>query len=118
MAYNASNEERTQLLDIKKNERGEHIIVTKIRNKANGNESIDIRQFYTNDESQVLPTQKGIRLNTENLVDLIFALTDALEANELFDLQDRLEEKLADEDDDTDADGEMTGLNDDMPPMD
>lgn len=117
MAYNAQNEERKELIDIKKNERGDHIVVTKITNKANGNTSIDLRNYYTTEDGEVRPTQKGIRVNTEFLLDLIVAMTDGLEANELFDLQDKLEEIIEDGEE-SEGTEEMTGLNDDMPPMD
>lgn len=116
MAYNASKEERTQLVDIKKNERGEHIIATKIKNTTSGSVSLDIRQYYTNDNNDVLPTQKGVRVNSELALELVVGLLGVLEPNELYDLADKIEEMTGDSDD-FNYDSEMTGLNDDMPNM-
>lgn len=88
MAY--ENEERKDLAVIKKNNRGDYVVVAKITNKNSGNVSLDIRQFYTDDSDQVIPTKKGIRLNTELAMDVIKAMVKVLEADELMDLQDEL----------------------------
>lgn len=112
MAYNAANEERTEIVSIKKGSRGDYVKVNKILKKNTNNESIDIRMFYTNDEDLVLPTGKGVRFSTEMLLDFIKGLTTALEYDEKDDLVAYLSETL-DEDDfddgddvDEDADGD------------
>lgn len=97
MAY--ENEERKDLAVIKKNNRGDYVIVAKITNKNSGNVSLDIRQFYTDDSDQVVPTKKGIRVNTELAMEVIKAMFKVLEADELMDLQDELNSMLDDSDD-------------------
>lgn len=113
MAYNAANEERTEIVSIKKGSRGDYVKVNKILKKNTNNESIDIRMFYTNDEDLVLPTGKGVRLSTEMLLDFIKGLTTALEYDEKDDLVAYLSETLdeddfgdVDEDDDDDDEDE------------
>lgn len=90
MAYNASNEERTELFNIAKGNRGDAVVGSKIVNKNTNNVSIDIRQYYTDDNGELKPTSKGVRFNAENLLDVIKALVPALEANEIEDLNDIL----------------------------
>lgn len=101
MAYNADNEIREELAQIQKNNRGEYVIATKITNKTSGAVSVDIRQYYTNEADEVKPTSKGIRINTELLPELLNGLVKALEANEMMDLSDTLNE-LAEGLDDSD----------------
>lgn len=103
MAY--ENEERKDLAVIKKNNRGDYVVVAKITNKNSGNVSLDIRQFYTDDSDQVIPTKKGIRLNTELAMDVIKAMVKVLEADELMDLQEELN-NLVDGSDDEEEDSE------------
>ena len=105
MAYNAANEERTEIVSIKKGSRGDYIKVNKILKKNTNNESIDIRMFYTNDEDLVLPTGKGVRFSTEMLLDFIKGLTTALEYDEKDDLIDYLS-KMIDDDDGIDVEDE------------
>ena len=66
------------------------------QNKNSGTVSIDIRQFYTNDNDEVMPTSKGVRLNAESLLELLSGLARALEANEVMDLCDTLQDSLQD----------------------
>ena len=94
MAYNAANEERKTLVEVEKNSRGEYVIASLITNKNTGNQSLDIRQYYTNDEDQVCPTSKGVRLSSELALDLIRGLIDALEADELMELGDEIQERV------------------------
>lgn len=101
MAYNADNEERKELCAIKKNNRGDFIVISEIKNKTNGNVSIDIRQYYTNDDEQVMPTSKGIRFNSENLTDVMVALAGALDVVELDDVIEKLQ-ALSDSNDTSD----------------
>lgn len=98
MAYNAANEERTELLNIQKNGRGEYIKGSKIVNKNSGNESIDIRLFYTDDSDNVQPTKQGVRFNSEHLLDFCKGIVTALEINEKEELIDFLNDILSKED--------------------
>ena len=100
MAYNASNEERKTLVEIEKNSRGEYVIASLITNKSNGNQSLDIRQYYTNDEDQVLPTSKGIRLSSEMALELVKGLIDSLEEDEAYDLYEELANRFMDKEED------------------
>ena len=100
MAYNAANEERTELCAIQKNNRGDFVIATKILNKTTGSVSVDIRQYYTNDDDQVSPKSKGVRFNAENLLELMKALAEALETNEMMDLAEELENLASVDDED------------------
>jgi hypothetical protein len=102
MAYNASNEERVNLVDIQKNNRGDHIKADVIINKTNGNQSIDIRQYYTNDNDEVMPTSKGVRFSTESAFDFIKGFVKCLETDELQDLILSLQEQIADVEDSED----------------
>lgn len=99
MAYNANNEERTELYCERKNNRGDHLVVTKIRNKNTGTESVDIRNYYTNAEGDLAPTTKGIRINCESLLEVMTALAKALEPNEAEDLIGELEALVEDAED-------------------
>lgn len=94
MAYNAANESRKNLVEITKNSRGEYIVAAQITNNNNGNQSLDIRQFYTNAEGSVLPTSKGVRISTEMAYDLIAGIIEVLEEDELMNLVDVINAKL------------------------
>lgn len=106
MAYNAANEEREQLYFEPKNNRGEYIKVDKITNKNSGSVSVDIRNYFTNDNNEVCPTSKGIRINTESLFGIMEALAGALEENEVMELADALSEIYNDSDDEDEAESE------------
>ena len=105
MAYNAANEVQEELVRLQKNQRGDYLVVKKVTNKNSGNVSVDVRNYYTNDEGEVMPTSKGIRINTEMLLETMMAMAKCLESVEIEDLKDSLEQLLdidsleADEDD-------------------
>ena len=94
MAYNTKNEVRVELFDIKKNSRGDHVKGAKITNTNTNTESIDIRQFFTNDDDEVIGTSKGVRFNSENLMEVLTGLIGALDVTELQTLSDTINEKL------------------------
>lgn len=98
MAYNATNEERTELFNISKGNRGDAVVGTKIVNKNTNNVAIDIRQFYTADDGELRATQKGVRFNAENLLEVMQSMLGALEADELDDLKSSIEDIQAEED--------------------
>ena len=106
MAYNADNEIREVLAEVQKNNRGDYVIASKITNKNTGAVSVDIRQYYTNDANEVMPTAKGIRINTELLPDLLTGLVKALEANEMIDLSEALVSMVDGDGDDTEESSE------------
>lgn len=94
MAYNANNETQEELLVVPKNNRGDYIVVKKVTNNSNGAISADIRNYYTGADGCVAPTSKGVRLNSEILLDILAAAARCLEVNEVEDLKDRLDEIL------------------------
>lgn len=98
MAYNADNEIREDLGLFDKNSRGDKVAVTKITNKKTGNVAYDIRNMYTNDDDEIKPTTKGIRLNSELVVEVVKSLLNGLGEDERQDLLQIL--------DDTDEDAE------------
>lgn len=79
MAYDSSNEKRTELGKIQKNDRGDYIVITQIDNEKTGNCNIDVRAYYTTDDGELRPTQKGVRFNAELLDEFIQALQAGLE---------------------------------------
>lgn len=98
MAYNADNEIREELVRVKKNNRGDYVIATKITNKTSGAVSVDIRQYYTDDNDEVRVTSKGVRFNAEMLADVLGGLVKALEYDELESLSELIN-GMVDEDD-------------------
>lgn len=79
MAYDSSNETRNELAKIRKNDKGDHIVITEITNNNTGTCNIDIRLYYTNEEDgELRPTQKGVRFNAEYLEEIIEALNKAV----------------------------------------
>lgn len=105
MAY--SNEQSVELTKIQKNNRGDFIVVSKVTNSTSGNVSVDLRQYYTDDNDDLLPTKKGVRFSAENLLEIMKALTEALETDEKEELVDFLNEVLSDEDDMLDTDDDI-----------
>lgn len=100
MAYgNYKNEElltfdRTPSATVDKKE---YIKVSKSTNTKNNEVLVDIRTYYTNTEkdNEIAPTKKGVSFNAENLLDVMKALVKILEADEVMDLQEYLEEELS-----------------------
>ena len=111
--YDASKEVREDLLDLRKNNRGDYIRVAQIKNTSSGAESMDVRNFYTNDEDEVCPTSRGIRISSDFAFDVIKAMINILESNELMDLQDEIERIVDERVGDADDSGEMTQQGDD-----
>ena len=112
MAYNASNEVQEEIVRLQKNQRGDYLVVKKVTNKNSGNVSVDVRNYYTNDNDEVLPTSKGIRINSEMLLETMMAMAKCLEIVEVEDLKDALDQILDIEGlgDDTDVPDEDDGF--------
>ena len=106
MAYNASNEERTELAVIQKNNRGDNIIVAKIKNKNTGTESIDIRNYYTDDNGELKPSSKGIRLNMELAAEVVKAVLKSMHIVEVEDIFDEFREEVSASDNEDSEDNE------------
>jgi len=97
MAYDASKETQELLVMLDKNNRGDKIGIKKITRNDNGTISADIRNYYTNDAEEICPTSKGVRVNTEMLADVVTALVDMLEVDEIEQLMEKCSEKLGDD---------------------
>lgn len=96
MAYNKDNYESEVILDVEKNRRGDHIIVSKVTTKSTGSVAVDVRNCYTNDAGEVISTSKGIRMNTELAPDIIVAMAKTLEITDIEDIIDKLSELVED----------------------
>lgn len=93
MAYNSNNEKREELLRVEKNNKGEYIVITKITT-ASGSVNMDMRLYFTDDKGEVRPTQKGVRFNSELLLEILMSLTKGLESDEVMDLMDKLQDMI------------------------
>lgn len=102
MAYNADNEVKEELAVVRKNSRGDHIVVQKVTSKTSGSVSVDVRNYYTNDDDQLLPTSKGIRINSEVLPEVLQGVLQVLDVTELEDIKAYIDRLLDDEDDSED----------------
>lgn len=97
MAYNAGNEERTELAVVNKNDRGEKIVITKIVNKSTGAMSLDLRNYYTDADGVLRPTQKGIRVRDEIVYEVVKGCLGALDEYELTCLKDYISDVTEEE---------------------
>lgn len=94
-----SDEKSTVVGEWKLNNKGDYMRVTKIVNTKTADVFVDVRRFYTTDSDEIKPTPKGIRINAEQLKDVIEAMAEGLEPDELEDLADDLIDKANGEDD-------------------
>lgn len=92
--YDASNETRVNVLELKKNNRGDYFKVDMILKHDTKEKSVDLRNYYTNDKDEICPTQKGVRIKSEDAYEIIVSMLDVLEANEIMDVADYIEEKM------------------------
>lgn len=102
MAYN-TNEKRVTVGEIKKNNMGEYIKVDSIEGK-NGN-SVDVRTYFTSEEGQILPTKKGVRVNSEQSVDLVKFIVMAMDEAARMDVLSAVQELV---DGETESDSEKS----------
>lgn len=86
MAYSYVEDSREELGTIEKG--SNTVLINKI--KSGERESIDIREYYTDEAGELKPSKKGIRLNTEVAADLILSVAKALEVDELSDVIEKL----------------------------
>lgn len=102
MAYN-TNEKRVTVGEIKKNNMGEYIKVDSIEGK-NGN-SVDVRTYFTSEDGQILPTKKGVRVNSEQSVDLVKFIVMAMDEAARMDVLSAVQE-LVDGETETESDSD------------
>lgn len=74
-----------------KNQRGDYVVIKLVTDNKD-NVKIDIRDYYTSDDDQVLPTKRGVRFNSELGLDVIKALSRGLESDEIDQLIDYLKD--------------------------
>jgi ribonucleotide reductase alpha subunit len=87
MAY--ADTKQTEVGAIKKNNRGDFIKVTACENPSTKAVSVDIREFYTNDNDEILPTKKGIRVSDEAIAELVEYIYNACSVEGKEELRDR-----------------------------
>ena len=109
MAYN-TNEKRVTVGEIKKNNMGEYIKVDSIEGK-NGN-SVDVRTYFTSEDGQILPTKNGVRVNSEQSVDLVKFIVMAMDEAARMDVLSAVQE-LVDEETETESGSDDSEKSDD-----
>ena len=87
MAY-YNNETREELLSLQKDNRGNYIKVALIKKNEKDGSSLDIREFWTNDDDELCPSKKGIRIKDEQAAEVINSMLNILEYDELQDIID------------------------------
>lgn len=86
MAYN-KNEKKEELLKLAENSRGERIIVNVVTDLDNGTSKFDIRDWYKDNNGELKPGKRGIRLKREDTVEIVAAIIKNLSNDERFDLE-------------------------------
>lgn len=78
------NNKETNVTMVPRNDRGEYVKVCRLIPEGNRLESIDIRNYYTSEnDGKIYPTQKGVRIHSEMLVDTVVAILHACTDEEL-----------------------------------
>lgn len=97
MAYD--NIEQVTVGDVRKNSRGDYIRVQKCFNKNKGTSAVDVRDFYTSDDSEdLMPTKKGVRIQDENIADVVKYIYEAASVEAKGEIRQALEELFSKED--------------------
>lgn len=84
MAYNSTDEKSEELCRIVTNSK--KIVARKI--ETSRGTSVDIREYFDNDEGQELPTKKGVRFSSENVAELVKAMIPMMEKNDIMDIME------------------------------
>lgn len=83
MAY-AIKEEQKEYCCISINDRGNYLRVARcIPENKNRQQSIDIREMYTDSDGNIKHGSKGVRIREEQIVEAVTAVLNALDAEEL-----------------------------------
>jgi len=78
------NNKETNVTMVPRNDRGEYVKVCRLIPEGNRLESIDIRNYYTSEnDGKIYPTQKGVRIHSEMLVETVVAILHACTPSEL-----------------------------------
>lgn len=74
------------LSKIEKNNRGDYIVISRVT-KKNGS-GIDIRNFYTSEDGELLPTKKGVLIDSELMAEVLKDIIDNFNEDEMADFED------------------------------
>lgn len=74
------------LSEIEKNNRGDYIVISRVT-KKNGS-GIDIRNFYTSEDGELLPTKKGVLIDSELIAEVLKDIIENLNEDEIADFRD------------------------------
>lgn len=85
-----AKEIRATLKDIEKAKRGDLLRFDSIRDEDGTNFRLDIRNYFVNKDDELSPTQKGVRLKQEELVDVIPLIVAAMDEDARTELLSRL----------------------------
>lgn len=84
---NFKEQDEEQKLLLKKNERGEYIKVTAVRNKGKKElDSIDIRTMYTKENGEIAFSQKGVKIKVEQAPEVLQAMLGCLDEDEILEI--------------------------------
>lgn len=90
MAYDFSKEKREVLLEIDRHG-GDKIHVTSITREDSSDSWVDFRIMYTpKDSDELRPTQKGVRVNTDFVPDIVEVLIGLMSEDQLNELLDKI----------------------------
>lgn len=84
MAYNSTDEKSEELCRIVTNSK--KIVARKIENSRGI--SVDIREYFDNDDGEELPTKKGVRFSSENVAELVKAMLPMMEKSDIMDIME------------------------------
>ena len=89
------NNKETEVTMVPRNDRGEYVKVCRLTAEGNRLSSIDIRNHYTSEnDGKIYPTQKGVRIHSEMLVETVAAILDALTDDEFIEALDKTKHKV------------------------
>lgn len=84
MAYNSTDEKSEELCRIVTNSK--KIVARKIENSRGI--SVDIREYFDNDDGEELPTKKGVRFSSENVAELVKVMLPMMEKSDIMDIME------------------------------
>ena len=89
------NNKETEVTMVPRNDRGEYVKVCRLTPEGKGLSSVDIRNYYTSEnDGKIYPTQKGVRIHSEMLVDTVAAILDALTDDEFIEVLDKTKHEV------------------------
>lgn len=90
MAYDFSKEKKEVLLEIDRHG-GDKVHVTSITRDDSSDSWVDFRIMYTpKDSDELRPTQKGVRISSEFIPEIVDALIGLMSGDQLIDLANKV----------------------------